>query len=177
MIFKSNSDKMKNYLFFSCFYFSISLVSFSQVDTVCGIIPQKNGLVYYSGIIEVSQANAGQLYSNTKIWLAETFVDAKRVTQADVENSALAIKGLLNINSLLQYRINMNIQFKDGKCRYEITNIYTVIDKPYLNIDRPVESDPPYTNCNEEYLIDFDKKIKGFINSLKDKLISVDYNW
>jgi len=151
--------------------------TFSQTDTICGILPVKNGLIYYSETVEINNATAAQLYNNTKIWISEKFQNAKNVIQTDTENTILTLTGLINFpyDPPSNLRVSMNIQFKDGKYKYELMNVYWVINS--RNIDNRLEIIPVCTECRTETLRVIDFSIQEFTNSLKTKLNSVDFNW
>ncbi len=168
---------MKKQVLLLSFCLSFQLMSFAQIDTVCNVLPVKDGAVYYTEVIEQKDASAKQLYSTSKIWISETFKDAKNVTQIDVEDNAITIKGLLNLSkgNGEKLRVNMTLLFKDGKCKYEITNVCMVISA--INIDKRIEDIPAFTECNKETLRDFDDSIRKLIESYIAKLNSVDYGW
>lgn len=166
---------MKYLFLFIVLNFLTSTLSFSQNDTICGILPQKNGLVFYTEVVEKKGASANQLYSTAKIWISESFKESRPVTQADVENSTLSIKGLLNDHDKSKIGFNLNIQFKDGKYKYEITNIRIII--PQFDMDVTIESRPAISSCFQETLRNYDEIIKDLIEDLKIKLNSTDDNW
>lgn len=157
-----------------CLY---TLSVFAQVDTVCNLLPIKDGRVFYSEVIHIENASANDLYSTSKIWVAETFHDAKNVIQTDVENSLVKLKGLIPVTDdvNLKLRVRMTIQFKEGRCKYEISNIYFVINA--IDIDNPIEKVPAFTECRIEILEKFDDSTMNLIFNFKEKLSAADYSW
>ncbi|MCA8829433.1 DUF4468 domain-containing protein [Hymenobacter pini] len=85
--------------------------------------------VSYTGVIEVPGATQAQLYLKTKAWLASHYNSAKAVIQVeDPNNSQLVAQGRLNFRNVAtgapsNYQHMLNFQFKEGKMRYEITDI------------------------------------------------------
>ncbi len=150
---------------------------YAQVDTVCNLLPVKDGRVFYSDVITIENASTNDLYSTSKIWIAETFHDAKDVIQTDVENSLITLKALIpvpdDVNQKL--RVNMIIQFKEGRFKYEITNIYFVINA--IDLDNPIEKVPAFTDCKIETLQKFDDAIMSLIVDFRKKLCAADYSW
>lgn len=164
-------------LFFTallCFTFTYA---FAQYDTLCNAIPLKDGRLTYTGVVDIKDASAKELYSNTKIWIAETFVSPKTVIKSDVENSSVMLSGLIfdsDINSV-QYRINFTLQFKDGRYRYELTNINLYITK--MKNKNPIEEIPAFANKDEKYMLRIHYQLQNFIDKHKDKLEKADYSW
>lgn len=92
-----------------------------------------SGEVEYSGVEQVDSANAKALFTRAKIFITQTFVSGKAVTDLIDENSNTIIaKGLIPIyvdflGKPYDYgdvRVNVTIQCKDGKYRYVFTDFY-----------------------------------------------------
>jgi len=70
LIVKSQSINpiiMKCLLFLVVLNCLTSLLALSQNDSICGILPLKNGMVFYSEVVVKEGASANQLYSKAKI--------------------------------------------------------------------------------------------------------------
>ena len=150
------------------------LISYTQIDSICGIMPKKDGQVYYSEVIECENVTAAELYSNAKIWIANTFVDAKSVTAADVENTSLVIKWKTEVSFTETIRSEIILVFKDGRYKYELTNVYAELSAPSINMAMDVTFYSWYGKCDdaEKYnmILYFDDKFTKLINSMNDKI-------
>ena len=168
---------MKQSILFLVIFFSQLYLGYSQTEKICGILPAMNGAIHYNETVEVSNATAEQLYINTKIWISEKFQNAQDVIQTDSETKLLTITGLISFpyDPPSNLRISMNIQFKDGKYKYELMNVYWIVKS--RNIDNRLETIPVCTECRTKTLRVIDSAIKEFVNSLETKLNSIDFDW
>ena len=92
--------------------FSVSL--FSQ-ESICGILPLKNGKITYDGIVSADSISAIELYKNTKLWVAKNFVSSKNVIVSDLENSLITIQAYFNKTKNDSYGFNLKLEFKDQR--------------------------------------------------------------
>jgi hypothetical protein len=85
--------------------------------------------VMYSGVIEVPGATQAQLYAKTKAWLASHYNSAKAVIQVDdPSNGQLIGQGRIPFRDVATgkpatYPHMLTFRFKEGRMRYEITDI------------------------------------------------------
>lgn len=168
---------MKIFLISILFTTIFSTSGLTQNDTICGILPKKNDLVNYSEIIDFDSISAKNLYLNTKIWISESFGSAKSVTESDVENSFLSIKGFVNFQNDNKVKIDFmfNFYLKDNKIKYEVTKLQMRI--PAIDSKNPIEMLPALKNCNMETIINIDKSIKSVIESYLSRMIDLCQTW
>lgn len=126
---------MKTFLFSLSILFYIT--SFSQDSTkLYGILPMENGIVTYSGVVQIDSLNKDQLYLLAKKWFVNTYKSAKAVIQLDdKENGVITGKGTFAFSSLVNDTYidhTISIFVKDGRYKYVLTNfIYENKDKSF----------------------------------------------
>jgi len=149
----------------------------AQNDSICGIFPQKEGIVFYTGIVGIDSLSAKQLYLNTKIWISGSFGSAKVVTEADVENSFLSIKGLVNLLYTKNFKLKftMNFYLKDCRLKYEVTDIYLL--NSAFNSENHIEKIPAVRECFLKTASEFDETLKSVIESYLTKMKSLSNDW
>jgi hypothetical protein len=146
-------------------------------------------LITYTGIVQANGTQS-ELYSRAREWFAKTYNSAQSVIQMD-NNSEIVGKALMQVYDkgkcgFINYTIS--VFFKDGKYKYEITNLYhtgeqrppTYIGSQYV-ASQPV---PDYGNCEsmlhgknkmwqrfyDKLLNQMDNNIKSLITSLKEAM-------
>ncbi|MFA6057526.1 MAG: DUF4468 domain-containing protein [Taibaiella sp.] len=95
-----------------------------------GILPMKNGTVFFEKVIEVKGKNKEQIHAALRKWFADYFRDSKSVIQvSDKEEGLITGKGnysfylkqtvmMTPISGRVEFTININI--KDNKFKYQI---------------------------------------------------------
>lgn len=149
-----------------------SIYLFAQNGKICGIIPSINDKVCYEGVVGVDSVKASVIYNNAKVWAASNFGSAKAVTESDVENSSLVLKGILKKDEYTTYNFTLTLQFKDGRYKYKLTDLYY----HFMTHENAVENMPFMTNCIEKTAIEFNNFFEGFIKRF-EKGIKQDNNW
>jgi len=143
---------------------------FSQSDSICDIFPMKDGKVFYTNVIEVKNISASQLYNGAKLWIGKTFVSSKSVIDSDVENNSLILKGYIAIDENTNINITLTLQFKDGKYKYELTDItneFSLRSVDITNTD-PIEKMPFFVDCNNIKIAnEYNEHILSLIYDLK----------
>lgn len=120
---------MKKYITLSISLF-ISFATFSQTT-----LPEKDGIIVYSEVVQLdSTYKKDQLFLAAKKWFAETYKSANDVIQMqDKEAGEIIGKGLFStflkmpfplIGESVNVYHTVKISVKDGRYRYEITDIY-----------------------------------------------------
>lgn len=86
-------------------------------------VSQETGMVTYKGIVQAEGKTAQQLYSAAKEWVARNS-DARYSIETEVPGEKIMGKGLA-VESRTGDRIGYDffLSFKDGRYRYELTNI------------------------------------------------------
>jgi len=143
--------------------FFVCVNSFSQVDSICGVLPSK-----------IDSLSSNKLYNYAKLWISQNFVSSKAVIDSDIENSMISISAILGNNSVENYSFKMNIQFKDNRFKYTITDIILHLKFTGLQpIDKHIEELPAIIECKKSSLIEikmkFDNLVKGLITSMNKK--------
>jgi len=156
-------------LLFNCF------LSFSQNDSICNILPSKDGKVCYESVVQIDKSSGAQIYSNSKIWIGNTFKNAKAVIQSDVENSSLVIKGNIKEDQYSIYTFTLTLQFKDGRYKYTFTDIHSIFTMG-TEIDKKIEDLPALSSCKKNTLLKMDLIFNSFLNSMKNGL-SKNNDW
>jgi len=154
--------------------FFVCVNSFSQVDSICGVLPSKNGIVTFDNVVKIDSLSSNKLYNYAKLWISQNFVSSKAVIDSDIENSMISISAILGNNSVENYSFKMNIQFKDNRFKYTITDIILHLKFTGLQpIDKHIEELPAIIECKKSSLIEikmkFDNLVKGLITSMNKK--------
>jgi hypothetical protein len=102
--------------------FLVSMSAFAQEKisiTPTGVAP---------AVIEMPGKTAAELYKKTKEWINIYYKNPKEVLKGDIENDLIRIDGFavggyktkgMGIVYDFDYSYTLEIQFKEGKCRYE----------------------------------------------------------
>ena len=151
----------------------------AQNDSICGILPQKNGIVTFDNVIKIDSVDAKNLYKNTKLWIAQNFVSSKAVIESDVENSMISLSANIVDDAVSNYSFKMSIQFKDNRFKYNITDIvlHMRFSSGSITMDKHIEEFPAMTECKKETLIEIRNKFENLIKSLASSMNKKADNW
>lgn len=104
------------------------MMAFAQTDT----LPRNaDGYFEYANVVNVDSATADKLYSNSKIFIVESFKSGKDVTQITDDatktvmgNGSITInfKGINGLAGPNYVNFKMSIQSKNGRYRYSFHN-------------------------------------------------------
>jgi len=103
----------------------------SSPDSYLGELPIRNGRINYTGIDSVAGASKDVLYLRAKSFLSTVFPNFKDVVKLDDKDlGKITVRGLFKtdakggnlIKSYQEFYAITNIQVKDGKFKYEITD-------------------------------------------------------
>lgn len=144
------------------------------------IVTQTNGRIAISEIIQTSDVNAKDLYTKALLWVSQTFKSPKSVIQVqNPEIGLLTIKAQTSVTSLGSIEYSMTLQFKDGRCKYTITDIYFLYSEICHSAgveDTRIEDAKNYLSAGS-----WKKKIYGefipLITSLKHSILKVSEEW
>lgn len=108
------------------------------------------GEITYKGVVEVAGVDAVKLYGRAKSFFFKNFQNAAAVIQVDdPANRVLAAKGNLIMNKAVSgvfmgpgieesYLVPLEVRVKDGRYRYEISNIEYWFVQPRSRIGGPI---------------------------------------
>lgn len=170
---------MKNLLLI--FLLSIQ-VAYSQ-ETILGVFPGKDGKIYYSGVVTVDSTSKDELYRRSRQWFANTYKSADDVLQMEDKDAGQIIgKGYFTAIWKVTFYANqevdvyhtINIQIKDGKYRYEITDFrvhYYSEPSQYsaaYTVDTPMEEWRKSGGKNiDAFFADVNNEVNEIISSLQ----------
>ncbi len=116
---------MKKILFFLLLCVCHANNTMKAQEDLRKIVTQDNGRIAISEIVQTANITAKDLYTRTLLWISQTFKSPKSVIQVqNPEIGLLTIKARTSVTSLGSTEYSMTIQFKDGKYKYTITDIY-----------------------------------------------------
>jgi hypothetical protein len=135
-------NKMKKLILLAVCLFPLALFAqddvFGKTETPNFVMPSqfplKDGKVVYEKIDTIKDLTKQQIYTVSKKWIADKFVSAKAVTQADNETSGQIIgKGFGKIifddeAVVVKYmgvKFSVQIDAKDGRYRIRFYDLYT----------------------------------------------------
>lgn len=159
------------------FIIAISLNIFSQNDSICNILPVRNGLVTFENIVKIEGIDAKTLYKNSKVWIAKEFVNSKSVTESDIENTLLTISGILVKSENINYSFKMTLQFKDGRFKYSLSNIQLHMTFAGSRFDKNIEDLPACKVCKTETLTEIKDIFMGVVDNLSSNLKANNDDW
>ncbi|WP_346320781.1 DUF4468 domain-containing protein [Chitinophaga sp. YIM B06452] len=120
-----------------------AISSNAQVVILPDTLPANNGIVTYSDVIKIDSAKLEELYRRARRWFVEHYKSANNVIQLDdKQNGEIIGKGIIKSHwdptalSVVPVDINhtVKVQFKDGRYRYEVTNInLSIYNKGYYS--------------------------------------------
>lgn len=169
--------------FYAFLLIALPLTSVAQFDTV----------ISYSEVIQVPEASKDQLFYKGRQWFNDVFRDSKEVLQiADKETGELSGKGNFDFiyhyrfmkamqSSVMQCHFLMNVWVKDGKYKYEITDLEpfdktgaswsgVLSSSPEAKYRTPMVSQKKMNEYLAQIKIDVDAKVREIISSLKDAM-------
>jgi hypothetical protein len=155
------------------FYFLLFIPCLVQSQN---ILPQKDGAILYTGIIQVdSSASKSELYNRGKVWFINEFKSSNDVLQMqDKEAGILIGKGFFEIENGVNTQIwqTIKLYFKDGKYKYEITDLSMQSSIGGESYKRNVTNTSPGNNQNlyNDFLKKINIKILAEIFSLKENM-------
>ncbi len=145
-------------------------------------VDKETNLITYTGIIETS-GTAGELYKRGWNWFNTNYKNPTEVIREKEEGKKISGKARFTIYSndkegtqlndgLVMYDITL--QFKDGKCKYEITKINW--KKPsYYGIEKWVEeNNKMYNSVLSSYLVQTDEYFRDLIAKLKKAITTAE---
>ena len=104
------------------FFQHTQIIAQEKIDNIVSI---KNGKVIVTEVITIEGATKEDLYTEGVISINKLFSKEEIKTQ-DNNIYLISVVGRLTSNSLMHKQFNLNIQFKDGKYKYEISDIYYI---------------------------------------------------
>jgi hypothetical protein len=159
-------------------------LAYSQ-EKLLDTLPTKDGKVHYEGVVVVDSVKQSELQRRAKRWFVEAYKSSKDVISLD-EPGEIMGKALTQTSYQATFmeimRVDLgytiNLQFKDGKYRYEIANLRTKYEveitrtMPKKQIDVPIEdwAENKRIANTKKYFLVVDDQIKSLIQSLETGL-------
>lgn len=112
------------YSLFYCFN------SYSQTDSIA-FFQFKDNYYIGSNVEIVDGFSKADLYKNALLWISKQY-DSNNVEiqTKDTENGLLVIKGISKLNKVARHKLTL--QFKDGRYKWEISEIYFFLNMPNM---------------------------------------------
>lgn len=158
-----------------CLFFS--LVSFAEsVDNF--II--KDGNVIITEVVKVEGKSQNAIYKDALIWVNEVFNNPKTVVQTkEVDLGLITLKTIVIISNDYDgkpsqwYNINLSIQAKDGRYKYEISDIVYNFDLSDIGefIKKTLDGN------NDGEMKKAREVFTPVINTLKNRLSKAEEDW
>jgi len=157
---------MKKILFLILVFINVNLMGQER-----NYAKRENGDLILSNVEVVEGASAKDLYKRAISWVSDTYKNPKSVIQTqDADAGILLIKGLDKNN----YEHKLKFEFKDGKYRWNIYDIYATFSA-LLNIaPKRIERTPRFSKKVEEdnlntLMSDFSSYIESFQKKMMQK--------
>lgn len=172
-----------------------SIIVFTPMISTCQDtkfpIDSLTGKIRYSDVINVENASSNELYLRAKAWFAHSFNSAQNVIQFDDKESGKIIgKGLFSVRTVTlgshdagNIKFTIEIQVKDGKYKYIITDIWhepgssSIVSPGDLTLEKPGGGIMTMGMQNWKGIkSQTDNKINNLIDSLKIAMSKKDDN-
>lgn len=148
----------------------------SQSDTICGRIPVHDNKVSYQEVISVDSLTKEMLYKNTLNWISQNYMAPDKVInyKDDVNKERIIINAVGDntpykyggVNMICTFKYRLQIDFKDGKYKYELSNITCSCGSGYNDINPFVsKSEAKYST---KLLLSIDSPVVVLLGSLKN---------
>lgn len=131
-----------------------------------------NGRYSISGIQSVDSVTANELFNRAVSWISSTYkYPDKVISSKDKDAGVLVLNGIANSSEIRSgFELRLSFKFKDGRYKWEISNIYF----PYnaiLNMDkRPIEKAPRYNKFDDKAKTTLLNDLNEYINSFVDPM-------
>lgn len=164
-------------ILFALTYVAISIAAFSQKP-----LPEIEGKVVYTEVVNVDSASAGVLYQRAKLFFAKMYNSSKDVVQVDdKENGLIVGKGFFSLTfegviSSWQAEVDhtISVRVKEGKYKYEFTDLYIRQPKDALWPSGPIEFYNTDKRVHKKFDRSVDAKMKAIINELRSAMVKVE---
>jgi hypothetical protein len=94
-------------------------------------IDPESGQVQYSGIVQVPNVNASQLYTALRVWFADIFKDSRSVLEVDDKESGILMGRGWTTVIAGELWFSIKVQIKDGRYKYTISDLYVELPGGY----------------------------------------------
>lgn len=170
---------------FVCLF--IGMFSAYSQDKLYDVMPLKEGKIIYEGVVSVDSTKQSELQRAAKKWFIDTYKSSKDVIGLDEPDEIMGkgvIKTTHQAGFMTMYQIDVqhtvDLQFKDGKYRYSITDFRTKFVVPGIGnvpprmVDITLEewADGSHKNNERKYITKVDAEMKTLIQSLESALKS-----
>lgn len=140
----------------------------------------KNGDVIITEVVKAEGKSQNAIYKDALLWVNEVFNNPKTVVQTkEADLGLITLKTIVIISNDYYgkpsqwYTINLSIQAKDGRYKYEISDIVYNFDLSDIGefIKKPLDC------TNDGAMKQAQEVFKPIINTLKDRLSKVEEDW
>lgn len=173
---------MKNLILFFLFITtSCAIQKYAGTINPEDIYSIKNDQIHYEGVVPVDNANANDLFTRGKLFIAENYVSSPDVTKLeDKDSGILLIKALFSIahNNLVsrgRVSYSLKIETKDNRYKYTITNIRYKFNVTYQYINKDFDEDLiqwGFSSAGYDSKSSYDK-LMGFHQSINDYFLNL----
>lgn len=164
---------------FLIFMLCLFLPLISLAETIDNFIV-KNGDVIITEIVKVDGKSQNAIYKDALLWVNEVFNNPKTVIQTkEADLGLITLKTIVIISydyygkPSAWYSINLSIQAKDGRYKYEISDIIYNFDASDIGefIKKPLDG------TNDGTMKQAREVFTPVINTLKNRLSKAEEDW
>lgn len=177
---------MKKLLFL--LFIILTHTAFSQKIELQDLLPIKDNLINYTGIIQVDSATKNALYKKSKAWISTSTRTIKLELTYDDNSEEVDSKGSMYIFWHVGFggvrdvdiKFTIKINAKDNKIRYEITNFSDTYIVDNKLVQEPMEKfymDKERDKKVHDFIKQIDDQIKESISSLEKEVKASNDNW
>lgn len=151
----------------------------AQNDNATSIFQMKDGAAVVTEVVAIQGKAKADLYQDALMWVSKAFNSAKTVIQTkDSDLGLITIKSKIMVDSNEHqelysdewYSFILTIQAKDGRYKYEISDIVYTWDASFMN--QPLVE--PQTNISDSK---FRKAFLSIVSSLKQQMEKPAEDW
>ncbi|MBC9909322.1 DUF4468 domain-containing protein [Chitinophaga varians] len=169
---------------FILFFLLLPCLTYGQnnpPDSYLGELPIRNGRINYTGIDSVAGVSKEELYLRAKSFLSTAFPNFKDVVKLDDKDlGKITVRGLFQtdarggslIKTYQEFYASTNIQVKDGKFKYEITDFIkpsSSIRVPDFNYEQMLFNKKRAEKLSPDINAVINRYIVALINTMKSQ--------
>ena len=165
--------------------FIIPLFCFGQGNSITidykSIYLVKDDGAHFIEVVNCDSALASELFDKAVTWLYKSFKSPKSVIQTENKDLGLIVVKGWFVSEFVQTEYKLTIQVKDGRFRYDISDIMVHYDNPY-GVDMPskrfvefkadMDKDGP-----EKWIHGAQEFFDPVLVSLKREMTSIEEEW
>lgn len=160
----------------------LAVVMQASAQTIDNIHVGTGFIITLDEVVPVKGKPAKQMYDNAILWVNNTFKSPKTVIQSREDNLHVFTLNFNVGNEDAWIEVTMQVQFKDGRYKYTISNMWMRFCSRFKELGA---KDEPYGDwvihmsdkAKATWKQDLLKELSPYITSMKNEIISTNNDW